>query len=678
MAYQPEQPNYDVGVYQIETTDPVDGGVGSITNSPLLSLANRTAYLYLHVTNLENGTTQPPGMAPLNSPAFTGTPTTPTPPAGDSSTRIANTIWTQGLVNGISTVNCAGSANVVLTAAQAGVAVIELVGALTGNIAVIVPTPPGNWIISNQTTGAFTVTVRTAAGNGIMVAQGYSNELWSDGANVYTSRTDFTGIAISGATANTAPAGDQSNKIANTQFAYNLKNGVVTVPVGGAANIALTAAQYGSGILLLTGALTASIEVFVPGQGGTYVVANNTTGAFSLKMGVSGSAGATALVPQGQSVIVYCDGTNTVLAGAAASSSFQASTFTAGAGQTTFNLSYTPGNILVTQNGVTVSSVNYTATNGSSVTINSTVTTGDEIVIYAFASFTVANAVTWTGGAMAGPLALHGGDTGVSPAALDSSNKLVTTAWANGVGACVGSMRNLRTNLTAAGTSITFTADEIVVENALGGAPYRLGNFNQTLNGTVTGIGGIDAGVIAASSSYAIYAAYNATGQLAGIFGQLEPASGATSTYTGANLPPGYTATALISVWLTNSSAQFAQGFQNDRHVTVASLVSNIYTSALTNTAVTLAVPYSARSVDVAVAQTTATAATQYNAALASASPVNGGLSTFSQALTGTGLVLLTTNGRVYPLSPRTAYGTWVVNGGSSPQLTISIAGYEF
>lgn len=477
MANQPEQPNYDTGVYQIETTDPVDGGVGSITNSPLLNLANRTAYLKQHVDNLENGSTLPPGIAPLNSPAFTGTPTTPTPPAGDSSTRIANTIWTQGLVNGISTINCAGSANVVLTAAQAGVNVLELVGALTGNIAVIVPTPPGNWIVSNQTTGAYTVTVKTASGNGIVVAQGYSNELWSDGANVYQSQTDFTGITINGATVNTAPAGDQSNKIANTQFAYNLKNGVVTVPVGGAANVTLTQAQYGCGILLLTGALTGAIEVFVPTQGGTYVVANNTTGAYSLTMGTNGTGGTTAIIPQGQSVIVYCDGKNVVLAGAAASSSFQASTFTATAGQTTFNLPYTPGNILVVQNGATVSATNYTAANGANVVLNSGANAGDEIVVYAFSSFTVANAVTWAGGAMAGPLALHGSDTGVTPALSDISTLLATTSFVRN---SLGGIANFDSQFTNLTTTANIPATDINRVIPIGGTTAQVVNLPTT------------------------------------------------------------------------------------------------------------------------------------------------------------------------------------------------------
>lgn len=46
MANQPEEAIWEAGVYQFETTDVVEGGVGGIDNKPLLQLANRTKYLY--------------------------------------------------------------------------------------------------------------------------------------------------------------------------------------------------------------------------------------------------------------------------------------------------------------------------------------------------------------------------------------------------------------------------------------------------------------------------------------------------------------------------------------------------------------------------------------------------------------------------------------------------------
>jgi hypothetical protein len=79
----------------------------------------------------------------------------------------------------------AGSANVTLTAAEAANRIITLTGALTGSIQVIVPNTPAEYIINNATTGSFNLTVKTAAGSGVMLTQGNQFILYSDAVNVY-------------------------------------------------------------------------------------------------------------------------------------------------------------------------------------------------------------------------------------------------------------------------------------------------------------------------------------------------------------------------------------------------------------------------------------------------------------------------------------------------------------
>lgn len=270
MANLTETTTYDVGVYQLERTDPVDGGTGGsgVSNNQAKNLANRTAYLKAHVDAIESGSTVPPGIATLASPAFSGNPTAPTPPLGDNDTSIATTAFVKGVSQGILAKNVAGGANVTLTADEAGNGILIFSGALTGNINVIVPNN-GRWIAENITTGAFTLTVKTAAGTG-------------------------------------------------------------------------------------------------------------------------------QLAVQGQSYLFYADGTNVLTAGSAAQASFTPTVFAATAGQTSFAVAYTPGNVIVTRNGSTLigGGVDYTATSGSAVVLTSGATVGDEIVVYAFASFTVANAYT--------------------------------------------------------------------------------------------------------------------------------------------------------------------------------------------------------------------------------------------------------------------------------------------
>lgn len=53
MANQPEVSNFDAGVYQIEITDPLEGGPGGVLNAPLLALANRTKYLLDQITEMK-------------------------------------------------------------------------------------------------------------------------------------------------------------------------------------------------------------------------------------------------------------------------------------------------------------------------------------------------------------------------------------------------------------------------------------------------------------------------------------------------------------------------------------------------------------------------------------------------------------------------------------------------
>ena len=80
--------------------------------------------------------------------------------------------------------DCAGAADVTLSDAEARNAVHEYTGALTGNIAVIVPAESKIYFAFNNTSGAFTLTVKTAAGSGVAVTQGDKVVLVCDGTDV--------------------------------------------------------------------------------------------------------------------------------------------------------------------------------------------------------------------------------------------------------------------------------------------------------------------------------------------------------------------------------------------------------------------------------------------------------------------------------------------------------------
>lgn len=183
----------------------------------------------------------------------------------------------------------------------------------------------------------------------------------------------------------------------------------------------------------------------------------------------------------------------------------------------------------------------------------------------------------------------------VAPAT--ASNQAAPMSQVAGV---VGSVRNLVMSVTAASATATLTADEIIVETALGGIRYCLPSFSKTINLATTGAGGMDTGSAPVSGFCAIYAIYNPTTGTSALLATNATSAVAPNVYGGANMPSGYTASALVSVWPTNASSLFAQGGQVDRDIYIpGNLVLTTTTAAgsLTSMSIAGAVPKNARKV---------------------------------------------------------------------------------
>ena len=157
--------------------------------------------------------------APLASPALTDTPTTPTAADGTNTAQIASTAFVQSAVGGYLSKSVTGG-TVTLSDLEASNPVIGFSGTLTSNLVVVVPTTVKRlWAVYNATGGAFTLTVKTATGSGVTVAQGKRNLVYTDGTNVYDGFNDFENIALTGApTAPTASTGTRSTQLATTAF----------------------------------------------------------------------------------------------------------------------------------------------------------------------------------------------------------------------------------------------------------------------------------------------------------------------------------------------------------------------------------------------------------------------------------------------------------------------------
>lgn len=163
----------------------------------------------------------------------------------------------------------------------------------------------------------------------------------------------------------------------------------------------------------------------------------------------------------------------------------------------------------------------------------------------------------------------------------------------------VGQSRNARMSVTSASASATFTADELIVETATK-QQYRLSSVNKTVNLGTTGEGGMDTGTVPASGFVGLYVIYNPTTDTSAMLAVNATSASAPEIYGGANMPAGYTASALVSVWRV-SSGKFIIGIQRGRKITISPhmvLASSISAASYTSLDISSCVPRNAQSVD--------------------------------------------------------------------------------
>lgn len=94
-----------------------------------------------------------------------------------------------------------GAGSQVLTQDEQRCDVLILTGAITGNRVIEVDTAPWCWVVFNNTTGAFTVTLKVNGQTGVAITQTKSKVLYCDGTDVEDANTD---IPSSGAASESA------------------------------------------------------------------------------------------------------------------------------------------------------------------------------------------------------------------------------------------------------------------------------------------------------------------------------------------------------------------------------------------------------------------------------------------------------------------------------------------
>lgn len=106
------------------------------------------------------------------------------------------------------TINVAGSGAYTLAGAELNRVAYEFTGVLTGNRTVIVPNTIQQYWVTNSTTGAFSLTIKTATTPGVSINQGSSSILYCNGNQVVSAETGGLtfplSIALGGTAATTA------------------------------------------------------------------------------------------------------------------------------------------------------------------------------------------------------------------------------------------------------------------------------------------------------------------------------------------------------------------------------------------------------------------------------------------------------------------------------------------
>lgn len=173
----------------------------------------------------------------------------------------------------------AGGADVTLTTTEARNAILEFTGILTGNINVLVPTKNRKYVVYNNTSGAYTLTVKTSAGTGIAVTQGQRVWLYCDATNVVAlSSATSSATSITVTVANEGSTGTLANGLAKLTGAPSTATRTATSDTAGAIGIVTSGAGTTSNATIQIAGLCSCVFSGATTAGNYVIISDATAG----------------------------------------------------------------------------------------------------------------------------------------------------------------------------------------------------------------------------------------------------------------------------------------------------------------------------------------------------------------------------------------------------------------
>lgn len=347
--------------------------------------------------------------------------------------------------------NVSGASNITETAAQAQNIIQIFTGVLTGNISVIVPNTVQLYFCSNQTTGSFTLEVKTATGMGIVVPQGTQNILYCDGTNVdnaYTATVSGTFALANGTAA--APSLNFQNSTSTGLFSPGTglmsvtANGTEVMRFGSNASavnyFGAVASQTGTALALGAIGTDTNINITVVPKGTGFVSCGFLDATV---IGANSAAAITGTTITASSFFVGNLTGNVTgnVSGSSGSTTGNAATASAlNPGNTINGVSFTGSAPITvpaaagTLTGTTLAANIVTSSLTSvgtliSLAVSGTATLGLAPMVSAFSSAGVV--LNNSGGLLSSSTSLPNGTTATTQAVNDASAKVATTTFAN-------------------------------------------------------------------------------------------------------------------------------------------------------------------------------------------------------------------------------------------------------